>query len=697
MGWLQKVSLRLRALFRRGRVEQEMDDELRFHIDMQTEQNRRRGMSEAEARAAARRLFGGVERFKEECREARGVQPLEELGSDLRYGLRVLLKSPAFSATTIAILALAIGVTTAVFSVMRAYLLAPLPYPGAERLVHIVRGADRETFVPVEGLDEADWSALAAVFDEQISWDLDLFNLTGEPGPEAVDGAWVSAGYFAALGVEAAVGRLFDEGDVRRRERVAVISHGLWQRRFGGDPSVIGRTIKATSADRPEEANLHTIVGVLPSDFWFFNRFTELLLPLQGDRAPYMAKLARGVTPEEAESRLNLVIGEAVSGAPPGWRMSLVSAHDEHVYRIRPTLLALIGAVAFVLLIACANVGGLLMARAVKRRREVAIRTALGARRRRIVRQLLTESVLVAVLAGALGSLLALVLLELTGVAVQEELRVTIPGGVDRLRVDLTVLGFTLGLSVVTGLVFGAAPALAVVRRDVRALLRETSGRVGEGVAHTRGRDALVVGQVALSFALLVGAGLMIRTVIELQSVELGFEPEGVVKAEVVLPEDRYSDEQSRVAFYDEASAAIGRLPGVTRVGLVWPYPFRPGAGRPVTPEGAEGSDVPLAVYHAATPEYFPALRIHLLRGRLFGRSDRQGAPAVALVSRGLAARLWPDSDPIGRRIKLGPPASEASWRTVVGVVNDVRKTLTDEHLPDIYIPYAQTRSVACS
>lgn len=688
---LRKLALRLRALLKREQVERELDEELGFHIDMEIEVNRRRGMSPEAARTEALRSFGGVERFKEECREARGLTPLEDLAGDLRYGLRILRKNPAFSGVAVAILALGIGVTTASFSLVHAYLLEPLPYSESERLVYILRGPDRESFASVEGLEDVDWSSLSDVFALQISWDLDGFNLTGGAGPLAVDGAWVDPAYFEALGVKPQLGRVFDVEDARRGERVAVISHGLWQRRFGGDSAVIGRTIRASSSDRPQEPELHTIIGVLPRDFWYFNRFTELLVPLLAERPPYMAKLAQGVGREEAQARLNAVVAQQISGAPPGWHMALVSAHDEHVHRVRPTLVALTAAVALVLLIACANVGGLLVARAIKRRREVAIRAAIGARRGRIVRQLLTESVLLSGLAGVLGVLVAFLLIEVAGAATQDQLGITVPGGLERLELDFSVLAFTLAISLLAGLAFGVLPTIAVLGDEPKDALHESSARGGEGRGHTRGRDALVVAQIALSFALLVGAGLMIRSVQEIQRVDLGFEPADILKAELMLPESEYPDPASRRAFFEEATEAIEGLPGVRRVGLVWPYPFRPGGGRPVTPEGHDGaSEMPLAVYHAADPGYFEAMEISLLRGRLFDQSDHLAAPPVVVISESLGERLWPGSDPIGERVKLGPPDSESEWRTVVGVVADVRERLPGEPWPDIYIPHAQ-------
>lgn len=689
MTWHRRLWQKLRALVARPRMERELDEELRFHLEMRTEENRRRGMAPDEACTAAMRRFGGVNDIKEACRDARGVRPLEDLGRDLRHGLRLFRRNPSTAIVTVAILALGLSFSVAVYSLVQAYLLRPLPFPEPEELVWILRGPDRETMARPEGLETIPWDELSDVFAGTVAWDLDAFNLVGEAGPEVVDGAWVSPGFFETLGVEPALGRAFGERETRQGERVAVISHGLWQRRFGGDPAILGRSIRAASSDRPDEADVHTVIGVLPKDFWYFNRFTDMLLPLnQPERPPTLARLAPGVALQEAQARLDGVTAERVTNVEPGWHMALLSAHGEHVEQARPTLLALLGAVALVLLVSCANVGGLLAARAVHRWREVTVRAVLGAGRRRLLQQLLTEHLLMAVLAGVLGVALAAGTLDLLGQVLEEQLRVTVPGGVENLRLDGGVLAVGLGLTVLTGLLFGLLPALLTLRGDLESRLRDRSAAITGGAGSARWRGLLLVGQVALSFTLLVGAGLMIRTVGELARLELGFEPEGVTRAHLLLPRKDYTDTAARTQLFGQAVERLEGLPGVESAAVAFPHPFRGWGGRAVTPEG--GNAETLALYHFVTPQYFSLLKIPHSGGRLFLSDDREESPPVVVLSDDLAARLWPGQDAVGKRLKLGGPDSDDPWRTVVGTVGPVRNWLDEPHLEEIYLPYDQ-------
>ena len=616
------------------------------------------------------------------------------LAQDVRFALRLLRREPGFSAVAVATLALAVGAGTAVFGVVNAYLIRPLPFPEPDRLAWVIAGPTRDSFErgirPPDDLSALDLSSLGDVFAETAAWDLDGFTLASTERPEYVDGAWVSGGFFRTVGVRPAMGRTFTDEESATGAPVAVISYALWQRRFGGDPDVLGRAVTAYSTDRPREAVTFTVVGVLPREFWYFNRFTDVLVPLRGPRAVSLARLRAGVSLAEAERRLNVVARRQFPNADPAWGMSLAGAQDEHSYRVRPTLVVLLAGVGLVMLIACANVGGLLLARTARRRSELSLRAALGAGRARLIRQLLAESAMLAAAAAVLGTLFASIGLRTVGAAVAARLPVEVPGGVGMLRPDATVLAASLGASTLMLLLFGLAPALSASRADPAAGLGAGRGNsAGPGRARLRG--AMVAAQLAISLVLLAGAGSLLRLTLRLQRIELGFRPAGVLKASLLLPLAQYPDAARRRAFYDELLPRVAALPGVAAASVVSNYPFRATGGWPVA---GEGSAVPeaeaLAAPHTVGPGYFETVGVRLLRGRLFDARDRADGAPVAVVGAALAERLWPGADPIGRRVRFGGASAAGPWRTVVGVVRDTRKSLAARQLPDSYVPYAQ-------
>jgi len=609
---------------------------------------------------------------------------------DLRFGIRMLLKHKGFTAVVVLSLALGIGAATAMFSLVNGYLLRPLPFPTAERLLSV----EVDEHVPA-GFNAVRWDGAAEVFEEIVAWDLDLFSLSGISQPEAVDGAWVTPGFFTATGTKPAMGRVFQhEEAVPGGQPVAVISHGLWQRRFGGDPNVIGKTLTVSSADRPDQVEIVTVVGVLAPDFWFFHRFTEMLMPLRGNRMPSMATLKPGVTAEQAGLHLTNLVRQQVKKADAEWRMRLLPAHDVHVREVRPTLWLLLAAVGLALLIACGNVVFLLLVRVTGREKELAIRQALGAGRLRIVRQMLMESLLLTLLAGALGVVLAQSGIELLGRMIETQLGSTVPGGARMLELDARVLLAAIGGSLLIALLFALVPSLAGARTRLTVALNEAGRGATDSVRRRRVRQALVTAELAVSLALLIGAGLLIRSAWHLNRLELGFDASQVLKANFALPLRQYPNAQAQLDFIEQLLARVRQMPGVQTASVTTIPPFRDAGGWPLEVEGRtidRDRDAVRAVPQTISLDYFQTMKIPLLRGRKFTEQDRAGTEPVIIISEQLAHKLWPNEDPLGRRLRnSGGGSGQPVWRTVVGVVKDVRKTLTAEYFPDTYIPMQQ-------
>ncbi|HYO15523.1 MAG TPA: ADOP family duplicated permease, partial [Thermoanaerobaculia bacterium] len=578
------LSARLRALFGREAVIGDIDEELRLHLEMEAETNVAKGMPPEEARRAALRSFGNFDSVRERAYEVRGGGLLETVSQDVRYAARMLSKHPGFTAIAALTLALGVGANTAIFSVVEAVLLRDLPYGHADRAVVMWennRSASRPNNV-ISPVNFCDWRDQAKSFDEMAAFFDAPLNLTGVGDPEEVPSQLATPNLFALLGVEAALGRTFTPTDVEAEsENVAVISHGLWQRRFSGSPDVIGRAISLNGSSV-------TVIGVMPPDFkWFIKENSrtghpaQIWLPLifsEEDRqwhGRYMsavARLAPGVSREQAQAEMDTIAARLERERPEsntGMGVSLVPLRDQLAGEIKPALLVLIGAVGFVLLIACVNVANLLLARAGGRHKEIAIRSAIGAGRRRIVRQLLTESLLLALLGGALGLLLARWCVEALVALSPANLL-----GEGQVGVNLPVLAFTLAVSVLTGVVFGLVPALEASRVKLGESLKESSrGNAGS----SRGRlwrDALIVAEVGLALVLLVGAGLMVRSFLRLQAVAPGFDAANLLTLRVLLPAAKYPEDSDVVAFFREATASLWTLPGVSSVTAVNSPPF---------------------------------------------------------------------------------------------------------------------------
>ena len=681
---------------------EETDEELRFHLEMRTRDYLEAGMSEDEARRAAERRLGDVEDVRREVgefeharwAEERRREWLSELRQDLRYGARTLLRAPTFTSMTVLTLALGIGATTAIFSLVYAVLLAPLPYPQPDRLVRIwetsPQGATRNV---VSSGNALDWQERARSFSViGIHGQPFLVPLTGEDDPAQVVRAVVQPEVMRALDVTPALGRTFVEEDAVEGG-VALISHAVWQSRYGGDPGVIERRIVLNDAT-------YTIVGVLPPGFAFPQEGVEFWIPIRDaaldpeERTSHnylvLARLAAGATVESAQAEMTALAGEIAREHPApmtGWGVNVVPLHEDLTRNVEALFRVLLGSVVVVLLIACGNIANLLLARAVARQREVALRGALGAGRGRILRQLLTETLLLTALGGTGALVFAPVLLRaLVSVA---------PGDIpllERAVIDGRMLAFAAAAAIGSAVLFGLAPALRLARADLQSALRGGQGSSAAG--HVRLRGGLLVGQVALSVLLLVGAGLFVRSFRALQTTELGFDPERLVLMEVNLPQARYPDRPEQVGFYDALLARARALPTVidaagtsqppgSASGMTFSFAIE---GRVASnPSGREDDET----LHAITPGYFDVVGSRIVGGRGFDERDTEDALPVVIINESLARKHWPEGGALGSRMAFR--VGETPWREVVGVVGDARLESPDvEPEPAIFIPFAQ-------
>ncbi|MFY9609351.1 MAG: ABC transporter permease [Blastocatellia bacterium] len=628
---------------------------------------------------------------------------METLLQDLRYGARMLLKSPAVTAVAILSLALGISANTVIFSVINTVLLKSLPYTDAAGIVLVWGDTPNEGTHrnQVSATDVDDWRNQNSVFEDVATYSSWRPILSGAGEPERVPAMQVGDGYFSIMKGEPVLGRTFlPEEQEDGKDFVVILGHGLWQRSFSGDLNIIGKTVLLNS--RP-----YTIVGVLPESF------RSLPTSLIDERAEFYRPVAEKHDNEERSSRHLRAIARLKSGVPlaqaqaemtliakrleqeyprdnTGYGVRLVSLGEDTVGGLRPTLLMLFGAVAFVLLIACANVGNLLLARSAARQKEIAIRSALGAARRRLVRQLLTESVMLALAGGGLG-----LLFSLWGVGLVESLGSKVNPMLNSIPIDLRVLGFTVAISALTGIVFGLAPALHVSKLDLNESLKDGGRSSRPGASRNRLRGALVLSEVAMALVLLISAGLLIKTVIRLRDVNTGFNPENLLTMNVALPNAKYPNAPTWIAFYNQIIERIESLPGVKAAGVTSVLPFSgnfDGRGLAVeTRPKPRGEEISVDLY-IATPGYLRAVEIPLLEGRTLAEQDVEASPLVALVNKTMAEELWPNDDAIGKRIKFpGSDKRPQPWRTVVGVVSDVAQYGLDRKPPmQLYLPESQ-------
>ena len=688
MRGIYKFPLRLRSLFRKRRVEQELSDELRFHLEELMEEKVIRGMTSAEARYAALRELGGVEQIKEECRDMRRVNYIENFLQDVRYGLRQLRRSPGFTAVAVLTLALGIAPNTAIFTVVNSVLLQPLPYPHPEQLFLIQSGTPDRGFGPLTDVEYAEYEKQSRAFGHLAAFSAGIANLTGAGEPVVVRRCEVTASFWPTLGIAPALGRAFLPGDEKGPGRDSVVlSDRVWRAQFHADPGIIGKSL---TLDRIP----HTVVGVMPAGFafpseqgvWSLASLDPLKFKLA--RQGVIERLKPGISTRQAQAELDVIsrqLASAFPGKEVGQNLRLFSLHEYVVGDVGRSLLVLLGAVGFILLIACANVANLLLARGFGRRQEMAIRASLGAGRLRLVRQLLSESITLSLFGGALGLLLA-------AWGVRVFLSLVPSGDMPRIReihLDGWVLAFTALVSLLTGLMFGVAPAIHLSGVPLSESLQQAgSQRVTE--SGQRLKNALVVSEVALALVLLIGAGLLIKSFARLRLVDPGFLPENVLIMTVIPPQSRTLEQLK--SFHQQLLDKLSALPGIGSAAAVNWLPL--GHALVSTRFGAEGQDIfdqLVACRVGVSHDYFQTMGIRLLRGRYFNAWDNEKALPVVIVSRATADRVWPDQNPLGKRVYFQPYPGPQDWLTVAGVVEDVRQRSLAESPPlAVYQPYLQ-------
>ncbi len=704
MSAFKSITLRLRALFATRGVDREMDDEIRMHLDLETERNITLGMSPEEARRRALLAFGGVEATREAHRDARGVSLMEDLLSDVRYAFRTFRRSPVLAGAAILTLALGIGANTAIFSAVSAVILRPLPFPDADRLMAMYEtnpefGWNQAQAAPANVLD---WKANVAAF-EDVAVFVDYpttTTLTGDGEPRLLRSSEVTGNFFSVLGVGAAKGRTFvSEETWETGRQIAIISDRLWRNHFGADPTLVGRTAQL-------DGRSVEIVGVMPPQFRFPVEEVDVWFPTQWDpanrtqvffrRAHWVRPVARlrpGLSREEANAQLQVVVDRLSTDFPETNRVmgaGMMPLHDFLVGDTRHPLQILLGAVALLLLIACANVGNLMLVRARGREREAALRLTLGAARGRLVRQAITESFVVATLGAIAGFLLGSLGTRWLGALQPEGM---LP--VSEVGLSWTVLWYVLGITTVCALLFGIAPALWNGKRVPGEVLKE-GARTGAG-SHRMRRwgNALVVAEVALALPLAVGAGLLVRSFQVLQQVNPGFDGRGVLTVELALPGARYDSGEKQTGFYRELVDRARGLPGVTGAAAISHLPLTEQSwSSSFSAEGWEPDQYGTEVVHReVTPGYFKLMSVPLLRGRTITEDDGPNAsePAV-LINDELAEKYFPGEDPIGKRVAFDKvPDSTSYWRTIVGVVGSEHQNgLGLEAKPEFYAPFYQ-------
>lgn len=690
MSLLRRFALRLRAVVLVSRLQREMEEEMRAHLEQATDRLVARGLSRADARVAARREFGNLTVIASDARAARGVRWSESLVADARLALRALRRSPpAFTIAAVLALALGIGATTAILSVVDAVLLAPLPYADAGRLVVALH----EGHNPVAPANFADWRAETHSFTDMAAAEYWTPALTGDDNPEEINGLHITSGMLPMLGVHPLLGRVFTpDEDQPGSDQVVILSYGLWQRRFAGARDILDRSIAL-------DGRSYRVVGVMPESFRFapfWATRAELWAPLAlgpkvasrtGQSLRVFARLRPGITLAQARADLAAVTARLEREYPGTNRnVELRPLRDMVVGNIQTPLIVLLVAVGCVLLIACANVAHMLLARSAARQRELAVRTALGATRARLVAQLLIESLLLAALGGAAGLGLAIV-----GVRALVAASPAIIPRVATVRIDFTVLLMVLAIIALTTLIFGLLPALRAARVDLARTFRDGDRSSSSGPNAGRLRGVLVASEFALALVLLVGAGLMIRSFIALQRVDPGFDPRNVVSMIVSTSGTSAADASRHAAFYVDALERVRALPEVASASYVnhrpfdgdmWGLPFRV-EERPHPAPGAW----PTAVYRVVFPGYFATMRVPILRGRDVVATDRQDTPGVVVINEFLAQTYWPGQDAIGKRITL----DDSTWLTVVGVAkNIVRDRLSAPPAEELFLPFFQ-------
>jgi putative ABC transport system permease protein len=708
--WKEEVRRRLARLNLEPVREAEIVEELAQHLDDVYERSLKAGLSEAEAKRAALKELADTELQREMRRSQKPASEAPVAGRgrtnvladflhDLRYAIRQQRKNPAFTIVAVITLALGIGANTAIFSVVNTILLQPLPYKDPERLVLVWEENAKQGY-PTDTPTAAnfgDWRDQNQLFEGMAAMAPDSFNLTGSGDPERLEGRRVSASFFPLLGVDPHIGRAFTAAeDQPNSGHVVLLSYGLWQRRFGGDAGVVGKTLNLNGAG-------YTVVGVMPPRFQFPTPDDEVWVPIAftqeqaADRNSHylkvLGRLKPGVTLAQAQAEMSTIATRLQQQYPKtntDLGAVITPLHEQIVGDIKPALLILLGAVGLVLLIACANVANLLLARAAVRQKEIAVRVALGARRRRLIRQFLTESVLLSTLGGLVGLAIAY-----GGLVV---LKSFIPENISQARaisIDYKVLGFTLLVSVATGLVFGLAPAIQAVRFNQIETLKEGGRDAATGGSGKRLRSLLVMAEVAISLVLLIGAGLLINSFLRLRNVDPGFRAENLLTMKIVLPEPKYEKWKMRSTFYSDLIQRVQSLPGVKSAAVTTNLPLYSQGnsigvsieGKPEPPPGQEL----IVTTRIISNGYLDTMSIPLLKGRQLTDQDTDNSQNVAVVSETMARRFWPGEEVVGKRVSIVKVRSQEDWIQVIGVAKDVRQfELNDDPKPQMYLTYRQ-------
>jgi predicted permease len=695
-GWIMRVG----SLFNKQREDQNLECEIETHLQMHSEDNIRLGMSPEEARRQAIIKLGGVEATKEAYRDQRGLPVVETLWQDLRYAARVLRRNPGFTVVAISILALGIGANITIFSVVNSVLLRPLPYPDADRLVFLWSEAPKQNVRERASAyaNFSEWRNQNTLFEDLAVFDPTSVTLTGAAEPEQVMSVHASANLFPLLGVPPLLGRTFTADEEQQKARVVVLSHGLWQRRFGSSPGVLGQTLEIDGVSSQ-------VIGVMPELFEFPKKNTQLWEPhtlelnWEGQKAQrgtgswlVVGRLKATVSLQQAQTEMSSIaqrLEQAYPDANKGLGVNVVPFQLQLTgSNVRLALWILFGAVVFVLLIACSNVANLMLARGIAREREMAIRMALGAGRMRLIRQLLTESSLLALLAGAVGLFIA-------RFGIQALLSFSPPNipHLDSIAIDAKVLAFTTIVSLLTGMLFGLAPALKISQAHPGEALKEGRSASG-GISGRRLRGLLVITEFSLAVLLLAGAGLLLRSFMQLQAVDPGFDPSRVLLLQTA-PALNSTADQWRV-FYQQVNERIAALPGVEAAGLTEEI-FISGnpTGLITIQGGSSDSSAPARIpfrRDVISEGLFQTLRVPLRTGRFFNAQDNQGAVPVTIINETMARRFWPGEEALGKRFKLGLAQSTGPWLTVVGVVGDMRRqSLEREPIAQIFLPHLQS------
>ncbi len=679
--------MRVRSLFRRNRVERELEKELRFHLDTAIEEARASGLSAEEARRAALRRMGGIVQIQEECRDVRRTNFFESLKQDVRYAARMLVKSPGFTVVMLLTLALSIGATSSIVSVIDGVLLRSLPYRDPGKLVRIFTSNAAWPKFPINQNDFRDFRARVHCFESFAVYTRNDLQLAGTGEAIRLSGFSVTAGFFHVLGLKPAIGREFERGDeLPGRGNIAIVSNTIWRTRLGGRRDAIGQKIVLN-------AEPYTVVGVMPAgvqhpgnmyhavaygdtvDVWTPFTFRD-----PDDRGSHyldgVARLRAGVTAGQAQSEMNAAmhqLGREHPDGDGGWNVLVMPLDTEIVGRSERLLLVLFGAAVLVLLLACVNAANLLLARASARQRELAVRAAVGARRTRLMQQMLTESVLLALMGAALGAVFAIV-----GVKGMVAL---LPADFPRagdIHVDAPVFVFTLLVAIGTGIFFGIVPALHASRADLRGSLHEGSRSASSSRRTLRLRNGLVISEVTLACVLLIGAGLMLRSFVNLLRTDPGFRPEQTLTASISLPDASYKDTKAVANFYDRLLDRLRSMPGITAAGagsdLPWTGWDENTGGFQIQGETHPPHEFFHARYHEATPGYFRALGIPVVRGRAMDEHDKADSRGVLVINEAMA-RYWHHGDALGGKLTFNDHPKEKDWLTVVGIIADVKDT----------------------